>query len=275
MNKLTIEAGKTERQYWRDLWKYRELFYFMAWRDLLVRYKQTVVGVAWSVIRPFLTMIVLTIVFGLFAKIPSGGAPYPLLVFCGMLPWMFFATALTECGNSLVGNSNLISKVYFPRLIVPASSVIISLVDFLISAVLLVVLMIWYRFVPSANIMFLPLFVILAFGAAFGAGLWTAALMVEYRDFRFIIPFVVQIGFYVSPVGFSSSLVADRYAQYQLLFSLNPLVGIIDGFRWCILGGEQVLYWPAQAISLGWVALLVSSGIWFFRRTERTFADVI
>jgi lipopolysaccharide transport system permease protein len=192
-----------------------------------------------------------------------------------MLPWMFFATALTECGNSLVGNSNLISKVYFPRLIVPTSSVIISLVDFLISSLLLVILMIWYRFVPSADIFFLPLFVILAFGAAFGAGLWTAALMVEYRDFRFIVPFVVQIGFYVTPVGYSSSLVVERYKQYQMLFSLNPLVGIIDGFRWCILGGEQTLYWPAQAMAVGWVALLVTSGIWFFRRTERTFADVI
>jgi lipopolysaccharide transport system permease protein len=272
MNELTIEAGKTERQYWRDLWKYRELFYFLAWRDLLVRYKQTVVGVAWSVLRPLLTMMVLTIVFSKFGKMPSGGVPYPLLVFCGMLPWQFFSTAFTECGNSLVSNSNLISKIYFPRLVVPASSVIVSLVDFLISASFLVVLMFWYRFVPPANIAFLPLFVILAFGASFGVGLWVAALMVEYRDFRFIVAFVVQFGLYISPVGFYSNVVPERY---RLLYSVNPMVGVIDGFRWCILGGQQALHWPALVFAVGWVLLLTISGIWYFRRTERTFADVI
>jgi len=275
MNKLTIEAGKTERQYWRDLWKYRELFYFMAWRDLLVRYKQTVVGVAWSLIRPLLTMLILAIIFGTFGKMPSGGVPYPLMVFCGMLPWQLFSTALTECGNSLVGNSNLISKVYFPRLVVPASSVIVSFVDFLISALFLVFLLVWYRFVPPVNIVFLPLFVLLAFGASFGAGLWTAALMVEYRDFRFIIPFIVQFGVYISPVGFFSGVGSIVPEQYRLLFSVNPLVGVIEGFRWCVLGGQHMLYWPALAMAVAWVALLVSSGIWFFRRTERTFADVI
>lgn len=272
MNYLTIEAGKTERQYWQDLWKYRELFYFLAWRDLLVRYKQTVVGVAWSLLRPLLTMIVLTLVFGKFGKMPSGGAPYPLLVFCGLLPWQFFATALTECGNSLVGNANLIAKVYFPRLVVPASSVIVSLVDFLISASFLVALMIWFQFAPPGQIAFLPLFVLLVFGAAFGVGLWIAALMVEYRDFRFIVPFVVQFGLYLSPVGFFSGVVPEKF---RLLYSANPIVGIIDGFRWCVLGGEQVLYWPALVLSVGWTGLLVSTGIWYFRRTERTFADVI
>jgi len=272
MNQLTIEAGKTERQYWRDLWKYRELFYFLAWRDLLVRYKQTVVGVAWSVLRPLLTMIILTLAFGRIAKMPSGGVPYPLLVFCGILPWQFFSTALTECGNSLVGNSNLISKVYFPRLVVPVSSVIVSLADFLISASLLVVLMVWYRFVPSANVVFLPLFVILTFGVSFGAGLWIAALMVEYRDFRFIVPFIVQFGILASPVGMVSSQVPEKY---RLLYSINPMVGVIDGFRWCILGGQQALYWPALVLAVGWVLLLTFSGIWYFRRTERTFADII
>jgi lipopolysaccharide transport system permease protein len=272
MNQLTIEAGKTERQYWRDLWKYRELFYFLAWRDLLVRYKQTVVGVAWSVLRPLLTMIILTLAFGRIARMPSGGVPYPLLVFCGILPWQFFSTALTECGNSLVSNSNLISKVYFPRLIVPASSVIVSLADFLISASFLVILMVWYRFLPPANIVFLPLFVILAFGASFGVGLWIAALMVEYRDFRFIVPFVVQFGILASPVGWISSQVPEKY---RLLYSMNPMVGVIDGFRWCLLGGQHVLYWPATVLAAGWVLLLTFSGIWYFRRTERTFADVI
>jgi len=276
MNDLVIEAGKTERQYWRDLWKYRELFYFLAWRDLLIRYKQTVVGVAWSVIRPFLTMVVLTIVFGKFGKMPSGGVPYPILVFCGMLPWQFFSTALSESGNSLVTNSNLISKVYFPRLVIPASSVITSLADFIISAALMVLLLIWYQFAPSLNIFFLPLFVLLAFAASLGVGLWIAALMVEYRDFRFIVPFIVQFGLYISPVGFLSSIVSDRYNDgYRLLYSLNPIVGVIDGFRWCILGGEHTLFWPGLVASMLGVVLLLVSGIWYFRKMERTFADVI
>ena len=272
MNELVIEAGRTERHYWRDLWRYRELFYFLAWRDLLVRYKQTVVGVAWSLIRPLLTMVVLTIVFGKLGQMPSGGVRYPLLVFCGMLPWQFFATALAESGNSLVTNSNLISKVYLPRLVVPAASVITSFVDFLISAAFLVILMVWYQFVPPANIALLPIFILLAFAASFGVGLWVAALMVEYRDFRFIVPFIVQFGLYISPVGFQSGVVPE---QYRLLYSLNPMVGIIDGFRWSILGGEHAMYWPGFALSVGVVAVLIASGIWYFRRTERSFADVI
>ena len=272
MHELTIVAGKTERQYWKDIWKYRELFYFLAWRDLLVRYKQTVVGMAWALIRPFLTMLILTVIFGKFARFPSGGVPYPLMVFCGMLPWQFFSNAFSESGNSLVNNSSLISKIYFPRLVIPASSVITSLVDFLISGLFLVVLMFWYQFVPSATIVFLPLFVMLAFTASLGIGLWVAALMVEYRDFRFIVQFVVQFGLYLSPVGFPSSVVPE---QYHLLYSLNPMVGIIDGFRWCVLGGQHTLYWPALGMSVVWVAILLVTGIWYFRRTERTFADVI
>jgi lipopolysaccharide transport system permease protein len=272
MPKLIIEAGRAERHYWRDLWRYRELFYFLAWRDILVRYKQTVVGVAWSLIRPLLTMLVLTAVFGKLGKMPADGAPYPLIVFCGMLPWQFFSTALSESGNSLVANSNLISKVYFPRLVVPASSVITSFVDFIISAVFLVVLMFWYRFSPSGHILFLPLFVLLAFGASFGVGLWIAALMVEYRDFRFIVPFIVQFGLYISPVGFLSSVVPVRF---KFLYSLNPIVGVIDGFRWSILGGNQMLYWPGLELSVAGIVFLVITGIYYFRRTERTFADVI
>jgi lipopolysaccharide transport system permease protein len=272
MDTLTIEAGRTERQYWKDIWKYRELLYFLAWRDMLVRYKQTVVGVAWSLIRPLLTMLILTWVFGKLGKMPSGGVPYGLLVFCGMLPWQFFSTALSECGNSLVANSNLISKVYFPRLIVPASSVITSMIDFLISGTFLVGMMIWYRFVPPATIVLLPLFLVLAFAASFGAGLWIAALMVKYRDFRFIVPFIVQFGLYISPVGFRTDVVPERW---RLLYSLNPMVGVIDGFRWCVLGGEQSIYWPGVALSVAGVAALVVTGIWYFRHTERTFADVI
>jgi len=269
---LVIEAGRTERHYWADLWRYRELFYFLAWRDLLVRYKQTVVGVAWSLIRPLLTMLILTLVFGKFGKMPSGGVPYPLLVFSGMLPWQFFSIALSESGNSLVANSNLISKVYFPRLVVPASSVITSFVDFLISALFMLGLLIWYGFVPSRNVVFLPLFVILALGTSFGAGLWIAALMVQYRDFRIIVPFVVQFGLYLSPVGFSSGIVPENF---RLAYSLNPMVGVIDGFRWSLLGGEHQLFLSGVALSVVTVVLLVLTGIWYFRRTERTFADVI
>ncbi len=272
MNELLIEPGRIEREYWRDLWRYRELFYFLAWRDLLVRYKQTVVGVAWSLIRPLLTMVVLTVVFGKFGKMPSGGVPYPLLVFCGMLPWQFFSTALSESGNSLVNNSNLISKVYFPRLVVPASSVITSFVEFAISAAFLAVLRLCYLYLASASYYLLPLFVLLVFAASFGAGLWVAALMVEYRDFRFIVPFVVQFGLYISPVGFLSSVVPE---QWRLLYSLNPMVGVIDGFRWSILGGQNTLYWPGFTVSVLTILLLVVTGIWYFRRTERTFADVI
>jgi lipopolysaccharide transport system permease protein len=268
---MTIEAGRTERQYWLDLWRYRELFYFLAWRDILVRYKQTVVGVAWAVIRPLLTMLVLTFIFGKLAKMGSGGVPYPILVFCGMLPWQFFATAFAESGNSLVSNSGMISKVYFPRMVVPASSVITSFVDFLISAILMGLMMVYYGYVPGASILMLPFFVMLAFGTAFGAGLWISALMVRYRDFRFIVPFIVQFGLYVSPVGFSSSVVPK---EWRWLYSLNPMVGVIDGFRWTILG-ERNLYWPGLGISVVAVILVIISGIWYFRRTERTFADVI
>jgi homopolymeric O-antigen transport system permease protein len=269
---LVIEAGCTERQYWQDLWRYRELFYFLAWRDLLVRYKQTFVGVSWSLVRPLLTMIVLTVVFGKLGKMPSGGVPYPLLVFAGMLPWQFFSTAMTESGNSLVLNSNLISKVYFPRLIIIVSSVITSFVDFLISAAFLSVLMAWYHYVPPAAVLFLPLFVALVFGASLGVGLWIAALMVEYRDFRFVVPFIVQFGLYISPVGFQSSVVPERF---RFLYALNPLVGIIDGFRWCLLGTRNGIYGPGILIAVVAVIVLVASGIWYFRKTEQSFADVI
>ncbi len=270
---LIIEPGRAERNYWRDLWRYRELFYFLAWRDILVRYKQTVIGIAWALVRPFLTMVVFTLVFSKIAKLPAPGAvPYALMVFAAMLPWQFFATALSESSNSLIGNANLISKIYFPRLIVPAGSVITSLVDFLITLALLAAMMIWYQFVPDWRILTLPLFMVLAFGAAFGAGLWLCALNVEYRDFRYIVPFIVQFGLYVSPVGFSSSIVPDKW---RLLYSLNPMVGVIDGFRWALLRGQSALDLRGVLMSCGLVAVLVATGIWYFRRTERTFADVI
>ncbi len=274
---LIIEAGRGESQYWRDLWKYRELFYFLAWRDILVRYKQTVIGMAWALIRPFLTMVVFTFVFGNLAKLPpEGTAPYPIMVFAALLPWQFFSGALSECSNSLVSNANLLSKVYFPRLIVPTSAVIVSFVDFLISGMILLGLMAYYNFVPDWRILTLPFFILIAFAASIGAGLWLAALTVEYRDFRYVVPFIVQFGLYVSPVGFSSKVIAERYSeQVRLLYSLNPMVGVIDGFRWAILGGESQIYLPGFALSVGLVILILVSGIWYFRKMERTFADVV
>ena len=271
-HRLIIEAGRTEQQYWKDLWNYRELFYFLAWRDILVRYKQTVIGIAWALIRPLLTMIIFSIIFGKLAKLPSNNVPYPILVFAGMLPWQFFANAMTECSNSVVSNANLIAKVYFPRLIVPSSAVVVSFIDFLISSSILVVLMIWYQFVPSWNMLILPPLIILAAAAALGTGLWFSALNIKYRDFRFIVPFVVQFGLYLSPVGFSSDIVPEKW---QLLYSLNPMVGIIDGFRWAILGADAPFNGRALLISMGVVLFLLSTGIWYFRKTERTFADII
>lgn len=272
MPELVIETGRIETQYWRDVWRYRELFLFFTWRDLLVRYKQTVVGVSWSLIRPLLMMIVLTVVFGKLGKMPAAGVPYPLLVFCGMLPWQFFATAITECGNSLVMNAGMISKIYFPRLVITVSSVMTTLIDFLVSAVFLAALMIYFHFPVHATLLILPFYVVLMLGVSLGVGLWISALMVEYRDFRFIVPFVVQFGLYISPVGFQTAIIPERY---RLLYSLNPMVGIIDGFRWCILGGATPLYWQGVAMSTIEVVLFVFSGIWYFRMTERTFADVI
>lgn len=269
---LVIEAGTHQGQYWRDIWNYRELFYFLAWRDILVRYKQTFIGMAWALIRPFLTMVVFTIVFGNLAKLPSDGVPYPIMVFAAMLPWQFFASSLTESSNSLLTNSNLISKVYFPRLIVPTSSVIVCFVDFLISGIILLGLMAWFNFVPTWRIMTLPFFILLGFGAAIGTGLWLSALNVKYRDFRYIVPFLVQFGLYISPVGFSSSIVPE---QWRLLYSLNPMVGVIDGFRWAILGGTASIYLPGFCLSVALVGLLLVTGIQFFRAFERTFADVI
>ena len=272
MNEITIESGRAEKQYWRDLWRYRELFYFLAWRDILVRYKQTVVGVAWGVLRPLLTMLVLTVIFGKLAKMPSGSVPYPILVFAGLLPWQFFAAALGESGNSLVGNQNMISKVYFPRLVMPASSMITSLVDFLISACLLALTMVWFQYLPTPRVFLLPLFVLLAMTTAFGTGLWICALMVRYRDVRFILPFMVQFGLYLSPVGFTSSAVPD---QWRFVYSINPMVGVIDGFRWALLGGEHQLYVPGLLLSIVMALLITWSGLRYFRRTERTFADII
>jgi len=270
--KLIIEAKRTERHYWKDLWRYRELFYFLAWRDILVRYKQTIIGIAWAILRPVLTMLVFTVVFGKLAKLPSGGAPYPIMVYAALLPWQFFAASFAEAGNSLIVNTNMISKVYFPRLVLPTTAVIVSFVDFLISFTILLAMMVWYQFIPEVRIIMLPLFILIAFAASMAGGLWIAALNVKYRDFRYIIPFIVQFGLYISPVGFTSSIVPDKW---RLLYSLNPMVGVIDGFRWAILGGDYQLYLPGFLLSVSLVALILVSGIVYFRKTEKTFADVI
>jgi lipopolysaccharide transport system permease protein len=272
VNELIIEAGRADRHYWRDLWRYRELFYFLAWRDVLVRYKQTVIGVAWAVIRPLVTMVVFTLIFGRLANLPSEGVPYPVLVFAAMLPWQFFASSLTDAGGSLVGNANMISKVYFPRLVIPVSAVIASFVDFLPAALILGILMAWYGIAPSWHLAAAPFFVLLTGIAGLGAGLLVAALNVKYRDFRYIVPFAVQIGLYVSPVGFSSAVVPDGW---RLLYSLNPMVGPIDGFRWAITGGKTALYWPGAVLSVLVGLTLLAAGVSYFRRTERSFADVI
>jgi lipopolysaccharide transport system permease protein len=271
-SRLSIEAGKAEQHYWADLWRYRELFYFLAWRDILVRYKQTVVGVLWAVLRPILTTAVFVFVFGRLAKMPSEGVPYPILVFAAMLPWQFFASALTEASNSLVANANMISKIYFPRLIIPASAIIVAFTDFLISLGILAVLMVGYGVVPTWHLLLLMPLTGVVFLAAFGVGLWLAALNVEYRDFRYVLPFIVQFGLYVSPVGFSSAIVPE---QWRLLYSMNPMVGVIDGFRWAITGSTSTIYWPGFAVSMLLVVLLALGGLWYFRRTERAFADVI
>jgi len=269
---LVIEPGKSFGHYWRDIWRYRELFYILAWRDVAVRYKQTVIGVAWSVIRPLLTMIIFTIIFGKLAKLPSDGVPYAILVFSAMLPWQFFANSLSESSNSLIANSNLLTKVYFPRMIMPTSTVIVSLVDFFISLVILALLMIYYGFLPPLWIFTLPLFLLLAFTASLGIGLLLSALNVKFRDFRYVIPFIVQLGLYVSPVGFSSSVIPENW---RLLYSLNPMVGVIDGFRWAIIGGKSELYFPGIVLSLTVSVILLLIGITYFRRMEKQFADII
>jgi lipopolysaccharide transport system permease protein len=270
---VILEAGRADRNYWADLWRYRELFQVLAWRDVAIRYKQTAIGVAWAVIRPVLTMVIFTVIFSRLAKLPSeGGAPYPLMVFAGLLPWTFFSTALSDASNSLVSNANLISKVYFPRLIVPTATVVAAFVDFAISLFIMACMMAWYRFVPDWRILLLPIFVLLALLASLGPALWITAVNVRYRDFRYVIPFLVQFGLYVSPVGFSSSVVPEKW---RLLYSLNPMVGVIDGFRWCLLGARTAIYWPGMGMSV----LAVVVGLWIglrqFRKLERTFADLI
>lgn len=275
MTPLIIEAGRAEAHYWRDLWRFRELFGFLAWRDILVRYKQTVIGVAWAVIRPLLTILIGAGIFGGLAKLPSDGVPYAVMVCAGTLPWYFFSSALSESANSLVGNANLISKIYFPRLILPASAVVVAFVDFAISLVILGGLMAWHGVAPTWRLLTLPVFILLGFIAAMGPGLLFTALNVKYRDFRYIIPFVVQFGLFVTPVFYSTTAIQERFGETgRLLVALNPVSGIIDGFRWAVCGTTE-LHWPSFALSTVLSVLLLFVGVWYFRRTEKTFADVI
>lgn len=271
--KTVIEAGQGSHRYWQDLWAFRELFFFLTWRDILVRYKQTVFGILWSVLRPLLTMLVFTFVFGKVANLPAdGGVAYPVMVFAALMPWQMFANALQETSNSLIGNEALISKVYFPRMILPISSIMTSAVDFLISFALFLVMMLIYGVSFHWQILLLPLFVGMALLTAIGTGLIISALNVSFRDFRYIIPFLVQFGLYVSPVGFSSAVIPE---QWRLLYSLNPMVGVIDGFRWCLLGEHVVFYWPGFLASIAVMVLCLVVGVRVFRTMERGFADKI
>jgi|APLak6261664640_1056046.scaffolds.fasta_scaffold02713_2 lipopolysaccharide transport system permease protein len=267
-----ISATDGPKHYWRELWRFKELFFLLAWRDLLVRYKQTFIGVSWAVLRPLITVMVFTFVFGKIAKLPSGDTPYALFVFAAMLPWQFFSTALAEAGNSVVSNANLVTKIYFPRLLLPLSSILVCFVDALIAAILFIGLIIWYGVVPSWHIVFLPIFVLWLALVTLGLSLWIAALNVTYRDFRYLVPFMLQLGMYVSPVGFSSTIIPEKWLW---LFYLNPLAGVIDGFRWTILGNDQQLNLMLIFPSLVFTLLLLVYGLIFFRSAEASFADGI
>lgn len=269
---LVIEKSRLKKNYWNDLWKYRELFFFLAWRDILVRYKQTIIGLAWSLLRPVLITLILTITYGHVANFSSGNVPYPIMVYAATLPWQFFATSFSDASNSLIGNANMLTKVYFPRMIIPASTVIVNFVDFLISFLILIVLMFWYQFVPPLAILVLPIFIAQTFLISMGASFYVAAVNVKYRDFKYIVPFVVQFGLLISPVGYSSNVVPEKW---QLLYSLNPMVGVIDGFRWSITGDASQIYLPRIYFSVAVTIFLIFVGIWYFRKMERTFADVI
>lgn len=271
-SELVIEAGRAELNYWGDLWAYRELLYFLAWRDLVVRYKQTLLGVAWAVLRPLVTVGILTVVFGALAQMPSEGVPYALLVFAGALPWLLFANALNDTGASLLSNAGMISKVYFPRLIVPLAAAAVNLADFAVGAGALALLMGWYGFAPDLRLLALPAFLLLAVCAALGLGLLVAALNVRYRDFRHLLPFMVQFGLFISPVGYTSSVIPE---VWRLLYYLNPMAGVIDGFRWALLAGHFAPYWPGVAASAAVIVVLLWCGVAYFRATEKTFADVI
>jgi len=269
---LVLAPGRSEKNYFRDLWYFRELFIILAWRDVTVRYKQTVVGVAWALIRPLLSIVIFSIIFGGLAKLPSDGVPYPVMVSAGLLPWTLFSSVMTESANSLIVNARLVSKVYFPRIIMPAAAGVVGLIDFIISLLILVGVMIWYQFMPGWQILLLPVVAVVAVFASLGPSLFISALNVKYRDFRFIVPFIVQFGLYVSPVAFSSSVIPEKW---RLLYNLNPMVGVIDSFRWCVNGGQTELYVPGLIAGAAVTVVMMFVGFLYFRATEKSFADVI
>lgn len=272
MEEIIIEPNKSAKHLLKELWEYRELFYFLSWRNVLVLYKQTFFGIAWSILRPLLTMLIFTFIFTKLAKLSSGSIPYPLLVYAAMLPWQFFSNTVSEGGNSLILNSNMISKIYFPRIIIPTTAIVVSTIDFLISISLLILMMFWYQFFPNWKILYLPLFLLLAVLTSLGMVYWISALNVKYRDFRYIVPFVLQFGLYISPVGFHSDIVP---AEWRLIYSLNPMVSVIDGFRWALLGKESVLFIPGFITSAIVGVSIFISGLRFFIKTETKFADII
>lgn len=269
---IIVDAEGTGGRYWRDIWLYRELFYFFTWRDILVRYKQTIIGITWVLIRPLLTMLAFTVVFSKIAKLPSDGTPYPILVLTGLIPWQFFSGALSDAGNSLINNSSMVSKVFFPRIVIPISAIMVNIADLLISIALLIIIMAWYKYIPTWRLLTIPLFILLAFMMAVGAGLWLSSLNVKYRDFRYIIPFIIQVGLYISPIGFSSSVIPEKW---MILYNFNPMVGVIDGFRWATAMQPMPMNWDAIGVSTSIATLLIISGYLFFRKTEIILADVI
>lgn len=270
MNEIVIEKGKAERHYWRDVWHYHELLYFLAWRDIKVRYKQAALGIAWAVIQPAVQTVLLTFVFGKLAKMPSGNVPYPMLVLAGILPWQLFSSAFSGASNSMLGNANLISKVYFPRLVAPLSSLTVSAVDLAIMLAISAPIALLFGVYPTWRLFLLPVFILGGLLIAFGAGLWITSLTVKYRDFRFITPFLLQIGVFVTPVGYRT----DNLPNWRDLLALNPLTGVVEGFRWCLLGGDTSIQTGSLVASFLIAVLLVWSGIWYFRKTERSFADI-
>lgn len=270
-DEVVLEAGRRDTHYWRDLWQYRELLGYLAWRDIKVRYKQTFLGIAWALVQPLVTMAIFTFVFGRLAGMPSGGTPYPLIVLSAQLGWQLFANALSNSSNSLVGNGHLIAKVYFPRMVVPLSAVAVAIVDFLVVLLLYVAIAAWFGVFPNVRWLTLPLLMLFAVITALGAGFWLSALMVRFRDFRFVVPFLLQVGLFVTPIGYRT----DFLPNWRDLLSLNPMAGVVDAFRWALLGNATDFYWRGFYLSFAVAVALLVSGVWYFRRTERTFADNI
>lgn len=269
---IVIEAGKSERHYWRDLWRYRELFYFLAWRDVLVRYKQTAIGLAWALARPLFTIIVFTLIFGRLARLPSEGAPYAALVLVGMIPWQFFASAVNEASLGLANKENIITKVYFPRIIIPISGVIVNLVELAVGLAMLAVLLAWQQVAVTLNMLFLPLILLLALLLTFGCAVWVSALSVRFRDFRQVVPFALQMGLYISPIAYSAAIVPERW---RVWYALNPFTGIIEGLRWSVFANSPTPPVQELAISLGLATLATASGIAYFRSIEKRFAELL